>query len=60
MIKLSLPKKNLLSMQLGVGLFFQRDAFDIERIIGDKMICSGFLSCNVDINLSSRTQNFNF
>jgi len=47
-------------MQLGVGLFFQRDAFDIERIIGDKMICSGFLSCNVDINLSSRTQNFNF
>jgi hypothetical protein len=26
----------------GVGLFFHWDAFDIERMVGEKMICSSF------------------
>jgi hypothetical protein len=44
---------------LGVGLSFSWDTFDIERIIGDKMVCSGFLSYNTDIDLPFRAPNFN-
>jgi hypothetical protein len=46
-------------MQLGVGLSFSWDTFGIERMIGDKMVCSGFLGYNIDTDLSFKEQNFN-
>jgi hypothetical protein len=54
-----LTKKNLLSMQLGVGLSFLWDTFGIERMIEDKMVRSGFLGYNIDTDLSFKEQNFN-
>jgi len=38
-------------MQLRVKLFFLYDIFDIERMIEDKMICSGFLCYSINTNL---------
>ena len=58
MIKLFLPKK-LAKHAVEPGLSFPWDTFDIERIIGDKMFCSSFVSYNIDIGLSFRTQKFN-
>jgi hypothetical protein len=46
-------------MQLGVGLSFSWDIFDIKRMIGDKMVRLGFLGYNIDVDLPFKTQNFN-
>ena len=46
-------------MQLGVGLSFSWDTFGIERMIEDKMVCLGFLGCNIDTDLPFKEQNFN-
>jgi hypothetical protein len=43
---------------LRVGLSFSWDTFDIERIIGDKMVCSSFLSYSTDIDFSFRAPNY--
>jgi hypothetical protein len=41
-------QRNLLSMQLEVWLSFSYDTFNIEKIIRDKMIRSGFLGYTID------------
>jgi len=41
-------------MQLRVELSFPWDIFGIRRMIGDKMVCSGFFRCSIDIDLSFR------
>jgi hypothetical protein len=46
-------------MELGVALFLPQDTFGIERMIGDKMVCSGFLGYIIDTDLLFRAQNFN-
>jgi len=46
-------------MQLGVGLSFSWDTFDIKRMIGDKMVRLGFLGYSIDTNLPFKTQHFN-
>jgi len=58
MTKLSLPKK-LAKHVVRVGLSFSWDTFVIERIIRDKIVCSGFLSYSIDIDLPFKAPNFN-
>ena len=51
--------KKLAKHAVGVGLSFPLDTFGIERMIGDKMLCSDFLGCSIDTDLPFREQNFN-
>jgi hypothetical protein len=39
-------------------LSFLWDTFDIERINGDKIVCSGFLSFSTNIDLPFRAPNY--
>jgi hypothetical protein len=45
---------------LEAGLSFPWDTFDIKTMIENKMIYSGFLGCNIDVDLPFWKQNFNF
>ena len=44
---------------MGVRFSFSWDTFGIKRMIGDKIIHSGFLGYNIDIDLPFMAQNFN-
>jgi hypothetical protein len=57
-MKLSLPKK-LVKHTVGGIIVFSYDTFSIERMIGDKMVCSGFLGYNINTDLPFKVQNFN-
>jgi len=49
-----LPKK-LVKHVVGSKIIFLWDAFEIERMIEDEMVCSGFLNYNIDTDLFFRT-----
>jgi len=58
MMKLFLFKK-LDKHVIRVKLSFPWDTFNIEKMIGDKMVHLGFLTCNINTDLFFRAQNFN-
>jgi hypothetical protein len=52
LLLLKKPSKHVIG---GMVVFFSWDIFGIERMIGDKMVCSGSLGYNIDTDLSFRT-----